>query len=52
MRGQTIAPDSVLREQVKQHLDQILASHHFRNSRRCQTLLRYVVELCSEIAKH
>ena len=33
-----------MREQVKLQLEQVLASHHFRNSRRCQTLLRYVVE--------
>jgi len=44
MRGPLVAPDPNLREQVKVHLEQVLASQHFRNSRRCQTLLRYAVE--------
>jgi hypothetical protein len=44
MRGQLTALDPHLREQVKLHLEQVLASPHLRNSRRCQTLLRYVVE--------
>src|SRR6266702_2554741 len=44
MAGPVIAPDSRLREDVRNHLEHVLSSPHFRNSRRCQTLLRYVVE--------
>lgn len=29
---------------MRLHLERVLSSHHFRNSRRCQSLLRYVVE--------
>src|ERR1039457_703800 len=32
------------RHEVRAHLDQVLASGHFRHSRRCSALLRYVVE--------
>ena len=32
------------RQEVRAHLEQVLASPHFRHSRRCSALLRYVVE--------
>jgi hypothetical protein len=32
------------RQEVRSHLEQVLASTHFRHSRRCSALLRYVVE--------
>src|SRR6516165_4601182 len=31
-------------EEVRAHLEQVLASSHFRHSRRCSALLRFVVE--------
>jgi hypothetical protein len=33
---------------IRSQLDSLLASPHFRNSKRCQALLRYVVEACLE----
>ena len=32
------------RNEIRTHLEQVLASPHFRHSRRCSALLRYVVE--------
>src|ERR1019366_5720101 len=32
------------RHEVRAHLEQVLASPHFRHSRRCSALLRFVVE--------
>ncbi len=48
MRGPMVAPDPHLRDQVRVHVEQVLLSQHFRNSRRCQTLLRYAVESALE----
>ena len=36
--------DTASRQAVRAHLEHILASAHFRHSRRCSALLRYVVE--------
>jgi len=37
-------PASVPRDEIREHLERVLSSPHFRHSRRCSALLRYVVE--------
>lgn len=47
-KSRRIALELVPEEQVRAQLERVLASPPFRNSRRCQLLLRYAVEKACE----
>ena len=44
MADSTASLGAASRQELHTHLEQVLASNHFRHSRRCSALLRYVVE--------
>jgi hypothetical protein len=46
--GDAIVPQAIDRVEVSQQLERIFASPHLRNSKRCQTLLSFVVEAALE----